>query len=67
MRLRFVTSHGMDCMEANDTVYTVRLRFNLKMQSHSEKFHRVNGLYGMEFPLNHFNVLKNAFRDMKVP
>ena len=28
MRLRFVTSHGMGCMEVNDTVHTVRLRFN---------------------------------------
>ena len=36
VRLRFYTSHGMGCMDVNDTVQTVRLQFDLKMQSLSE-------------------------------
>ena len=37
VRLRFCASHGIGCMDVNDTVHTVGLRFDLKMQSHSEK------------------------------
>ena len=37
VRLRFFTLHGTGCMDVNDTVHTVRLRFDFKMQSHWEK------------------------------
>ena len=37
VQLRFYTSHGMGCMDVNDTVHTVKLQFDLKMLSHSEK------------------------------
>ena len=35
--IAFFTSHGMGCMDVNDTIHSVRLRFDSKMQSHSEK------------------------------
>ena len=35
--LRFSTSHGMGCMDVNDTVHTVSLRFDWIMLSHLGK------------------------------
>ena len=43
LRLHFYTSHGMGSMDVNDTVHTVRLRFDLKCSRTQKKSHRVNG------------------------